>query len=82
MTILIEGSIQDVVSTYREVDYLPKQFLFKHFDDFVFSLVGTIQCLSVCFWKIKVSTDDNWFVFRNVSQEQLKYRYELVMGGL
>ena len=78
MTTLIEGSIQDVVSTCREVDNLPKQFLFKHFDDFVFSLVGTIQCLPVCFWKIKVSTDDdNWFVFRNVSQEQLEVLYRV-----
>ena len=75
MKILIEGSIQDVVSTCREVDNLPKQFLFKPFDDFVFSLVGTIQCLPVCFWKIKVSTDDNWFVFRNVSQEELEVLY-------
>ena len=77
MTILIEGSIQDVVSTCRAVDNLPKQVFFKHFDDFVCSLAGTIRFLPVCFWKIKVSTDDNWFVFRNVSQEQLEILYRV-----
>ena len=77
MTILIEGSIQDFVPTCWEVVNLPKTFLFKYFDDLVFSLVGTIQCLPVCFWKIKVSTDDNWFVFRNVSQEQLELLYRV-----
>ena len=79
MTILIEGGIQDVVSTSREVDNLPKQFLFKHLDDFAFSLVGTMQCLPVWFWKIEVSTDDNRFVFRNVSQELLEILYRVLI---
>ena len=86
MTILIESSIQDVVSTCRAVDNLPKQVFFKHFDDFVCSLAGTIRFLPVCFWKIKVSTDDNWFVLgtflRSNWKSSIVYRYELDMEGL
>ena len=52
MTVLREGSIQDVVSTHRKVNNLPKTF-FQHIDDFVYSLVGTIQFVQVASGKVR-----------------------------
>ena len=69
MTVLIDGTIQDVVG---KNDDSTKFFFFKHYDDFVLSLVGTIKCLSVCFREIIFSTDDNWFVFRDFFRSNWK----------
>ena len=86
MTILIEGSIQDVVSTCREVDILPKQFFFKNFDDFVCSPLGLYSDFQFASGKVRspqmtIGLFLGMFHWSNW-KSYIVYRYELDMGGL